>query len=136
LNTARRSLSGTGTRAAALAFGGTNGYGVPAVANTESYNGTAWAEVNDLNTARIGLGTAGTQTAALGFGGGPDLTNTELWNGYTWTEVNDLNTGRNSLGGAGTQTSSALGFGGAPGPTAVATCESWNGTSVDRSRTI
>jgi hypothetical protein len=39
------------------------------VANTESYNGTSWTELNDLNTARRHtMGSAGTQTAALAGG--------------------------------------------------------------------
>jgi hypothetical protein len=38
-------------------------------ANTESWNGTSWTELNDLNTARRLLGGSGTNTAALAFGG-------------------------------------------------------------------
>jgi hypothetical protein len=39
----------------ALAFGGNNPPGIspPFSANTESWNGTSWTEVNDLNTARV-----------------------------------------------------------------------------------
>ena len=137
INSGRRELAGTGAdNTSALAFGG-NLFPNPApppsfiqVANTESWNGTNWTEVNDLNTARYRLAAAGTQTAALGFGGrslalSPDqVALTESWNGTNWTEVNDLNSQRDFLAGCGTQTS-ALGFGGeGPGLT-----ESWNGTS-------
>ena len=45
LNTSRYSLSGTGLQTAGLAFGGQT----PPKAETESYNGTNWTEVNDLN---------------------------------------------------------------------------------------
>jgi hypothetical protein len=40
------------------------------VANTESWNGTSWTEVNDLNTARRALaGSKDSSTSALAFGG-------------------------------------------------------------------
>ena len=48
------------------------------VANTESWNGTSWTELNDLNTARSQFAGAGTQTAALAFGGPTGAT--EEWN--------------------------------------------------------
>jgi hypothetical protein len=40
----------------------------PVTGATETWNGTAWTEVNDLNIAR-NLAGAGTNTAALAFGG-------------------------------------------------------------------
>ena len=47
MNTARYYLSGAGTATAGLAFGGKEPS--PAVtANTESWNGSAWTEVNNL----------------------------------------------------------------------------------------
>ena len=106
---------------------------------TESWNGSAWTEVNDLSSVRVAMGsTTGTPyTAALSFGGTalpiPQQAKalTESWNGTSWTEVNDLNMGRSYIGGFGTQTS-ALAFGGY-GPTPPASyrqfTESWNGTS-------
>jgi hypothetical protein len=122
LNTARKALGGSssGTQTASIVFGG----GDPTqVTNTESYNGTAWAEVNDLNTARRSIGGAGTQTSALGFGGWEPLTTgkTESWNGYTWTEVADLNTPGTAFG-AGSSNTNAL-------KVDQTTTESWNGTS-------
>jgi hypothetical protein len=54
MNTARDSLGGVGTQTAALAFAGAP----PGVTGaTESYNGTAWAELNDINTARRVIGS-------------------------------------------------------------------------------
>ena len=50
LNTARQSTAGNGTQTSTLAYGGNIAPG-PRVANTESWNGTSWAEVNDLNSA-------------------------------------------------------------------------------------
>jgi hypothetical protein len=124
LNQFRDQAAGSGTQTSTLVFGG----GPPVRAETESYDGTSWTEVNDLNTARRGIAGAGADnTSALAFGGntGSDSAATESWNGTSWTETNDLNTARYFLGGIGIQTS-ALAFGGTP--TTGAT-EDWNGTS-------
>ena len=116
MNTARKNLSGAGANnTAAIVFGGDNAPSSPRPqAQTESWNGSNWTEVNDLNTGRFGLGSAGTSTNALAIGGydfDPNRTSkTELWNGTNWTEVNDLNTARNGLRGSGIYTG-ALAFG-------------------------
>ena len=132
MNTAKRLTAGFGTQTSALSFGGENP-GTAFIDATESYNGTAWAEVNNLNTARDQLAAAGTDnTSGLAFGGNtPPLTaNTEVWNGYTWTEVNNLNEARRVMAGCGTSTA-ALCFGGFadPGVGYRATTENWNGTN-------
>jgi hypothetical protein len=73
--------------------------GVPVLANTESWNGTSWTEVNDLNTAREQAGGAGTDnTSALAFGGNGTTTLTESWNGTNWTNENNMNTGARIIG--------------------------------------
>ena len=129
LNTARRSGGGAGTQTAGLAFGGNI---PPAVANTETYNGTSFTEVADLNSARQDIAGCGTQTAALSVGGGPgDQALTELWNGSGWTEVADLNTGRENVKSqsAGTSTASIMWGGYNPNGTGRAINESWNGSS-------
>src|SRR5210317_1244862 len=51
MNTGRRNSGGAGTQTAALATGG--GLNPPTLANTASYDGSSWTEVNDLNTARF-----------------------------------------------------------------------------------
>ena len=93
-NLARHSMGGTATNTTnALIFGGRAEPPLPKTANTESYNGTSWTEVNNLGTARYGLGSSGTSnTSALGFGGyrtaaGGNFSGTETWNGTNWTEV-------------------------------------------------
>ena len=93
IGTTRYSQAGAGVATAGLIFGG----GPPIRALTESYNGTAWTEVNDLNTTRQLQGGMGTQTAALSIGGSqpPASAITEQWDGTSWTEVNDLNTDTN-----------------------------------------
>jgi hypothetical protein len=50
-----------------------------------------------------------------------------------WATGGNLNTARYALGGAGTQTA-ALAFGGNPPDPSVALTESYNGTSLDRSK--
>jgi hypothetical protein len=62
------------------------------LANTESWNGTSWTEVNDLNTARRNLGGAGNKHSSLGFGGDPyssNTGNTESWNGTSWSQADE-----------------------------------------------
>ena len=127
LNTARHDLGGAGTQTAALAFGG---YTTTAVANTESYDGTSWTEVNDLNTARdSNASSRGSYSSALYFMQDNPSTSgiNESWNGTSWTELNDLNTDRAYPGVIGTYTL-ALACGGGQ-PTRVDNVEDWNGTS-------
>jgi len=101
--------------------------------NTETYNGTAWTEVNEGNTARRNLGSFGILTSGLAFGGGPpfgvDLT--ESWNGTSWTEVNDLPTTVYNNRGIGASSSSGLSIGGvdAATPGKSKKANEWNGTS-------
>ena len=107
-----------------IAFGGN-----PNTTVTETWNGSAWTEVNDMNTARHALAGSGSQTAAIGFGGTvpPTKALTELWNGSSWTETADLNTARTDISGAGSSTA-ALAFAGLAPPTTGKT-ESWDGSS-------
>ena len=130
LNTARYRGGSSGTTTAGLVYTGrTPTY----VANTESYNGTSWTEVNDVNnTSYAGGGSpAGSYTAALKSSGksGPSSfqTNTEVWDGSSWTEVNNNNTGRDGIMGAGTSTSNIIAGGQTPPNQVIA--ESWDGTS-------
>ena len=83
LNTARRSLGGTGSQTAAVVFAGSTDPG-PNVAITEAWDGSAWTEVADLTTARqgVGIGAVGqTSLNTLAFGGsGTAITaSTEEW---------------------------------------------------------
>ena len=130
LNTARYRGGSSGTTTAGLVYTGrTPTY----VANTESYNGTSWTEVNDVNnTSYAGGGSpAGSYTAALKSSGksGPSSfqTITEVWDGSSWTEVNNNNTGRDGIMGAGTSTSNIIAGGQTPPNQVIA--ESWDGTS-------
>jgi len=113
-----------GTTSAAIAAGGST---PSVVASTESWNGTAWTETNDLNTARIDMGTAGNHDEGIVFGGTPPgyLAITESWNGFTWTEQADLATGRYSLGGAGSGSAALAVGGGSATDTNTAATEEW-----------
>ncbi len=109
------------------------------VANTETWNGSSWTEVNDLNTGRGVKGCGASASDGIIFGGTPSATTiTETWDGTSWTEVSDLNTARGDVAGAGVQ-AAALAMGGYAPPSApskgvavedqVANTETWNGSS-------
>ena len=126
---------GAGTQTAALAFGGYRGVSGPAPTGaqkiTQSYNGSAWTEVNDQNTAKDKTLGFGTQPAAINASGAtPGYSAlTESWNGTNWTEVNDLNQAREMAAAvSGTQTAGLL-FGGQGPPPMQSVTENWNGTN-------
>ena len=110
-------------------FGGDAG--APSVSNaTESWNGSAWTEVNNLNTARATHAGAGTYTSAIAMAGATPsyVANAETWDGTDWTAVSNLNTARGDLqAGAGASANSSMTAGGSPGNKAIA--EVWNGSS-------
>ena len=99
---------------------------------TESFNGSAFTEVNDMNTARIfSRGSAGvSNTAALVFSGWqpPHTTNCEQWDGSSWTETTNVNTQRYLGMGTGSSTQ-ALFYGGYSGTANLAVTEQWNGSA-------
>jgi hypothetical protein len=135
INTARGLLSGVGNNTEGLIFGGFTHPPSTAYANTESYDGSSWTEVNDLNTARyyITKGGIGTVTAAITMGaepvaGTPGQIN-ESWNGSTWTEVNDTNNKIRKGAGAGTATAGLIYSDSGEGSTPKVKTESWDGTS-------
>ena len=103
--------------------------GLPTSANTETWNGTSWTEVNDLNSGRYAHGGGGTQSSLLVFGGDSPPTVCEDWNGASWSEVADLNTGRDPYGQGTGNTSNALCISGFVPPAAVTTVEEWSGSS-------
>jgi|MDSV01.2.fsa_nt_gb hypothetical protein len=126
-NTGRRYLGGVGTKTAGLIFGGANPGNI---ANTESYNGTAWSEVNDLNSAQIAMGSAGTSTSGMSaLGATSPNTRVEDWNGTCWSSnPHTLNSGRQFPGGDGPSNDSAIMVGGEPSPNGAKT-EIYNGST-------
>ena len=131
INTARRSLAGTGTTTAAVIAGGIGG-----TTSSEVYNGSAWTtSPGSLNTGRQYLKGDGSSTAGMVFGGvdgSQAFDNTETFNGSTWSETADLNTARQKIGNStlGSTTASLCvgGSGFDPSPALSAT-ETWNGSS-------
>ena len=97
---------------------------------TESWNGSAWTELNDLNEARASYASSTSSPYTSGFiaggSGSPAPAETETWDGTSWTETGDLNTGRIGLAGAGVSSTSGLAIGGVPNR---AINESWDGSS-------
>ena len=109
---------------AAGAYNGTN------QDNVESWNGSAWSEVNNVPTAAHSYAAgAGTQTAALAIGAGPpNRALVASWDGSNWTDVGELNEGRYFNSAAGTQTA-GITFSGDPGSPFTANTETYDGTS-------
>ena len=127
------------TQTAALNFGGQGNSPSPAhptSAETQTYNGSSWTEVNDLNTGRRLLGGAGTYTSAIAMGGytqppGTDGTQfkVELWDGTNWTETTDLNTKGRYFQGFGVVNTAAVAAARDNGSTVTNKTETWNGSS-------
>ena len=130
LTTARDLLGGgAGIQTAAMVASGRT---PTETANTETYNGTAWTEVNNLNEAKSwGASFGATNTAAIYAGGHtppPAFTvNAESWDGTSWTEDANINTAREGAASNGSQTSGLM-YGGDNTPV-LDIVESWNGTS-------
>ena len=133
LNSPRTYIMSFGITTASMAAGGTP----PQTANAETWNGTSWAEGNNLNSARHSGGGSGITTAGLVFSGGvwnqPSLHKlTESYDGSCWTEVADLNndhmTNINSLGLTQTAAICSSGYK-FPSPAATAFTEEWDGSS-------
>ena len=131
INTGRGIGAGVGDTTAGLIWGGYRASPAAQLTNTESYNGTAWTEVNDLPTAVQfqARGGVGTQTAALSAGGEPtgnNQTESEVWDGSSWAENTEMNTPHVKAGAAGSQTAGIVITSYAPGNENV---EVWNGSS-------
>ena len=128
LNQAKSQIGGVGTQTAAICIGGNT---PPETANTETYDGSSWTEVNNLNTARRltqGMGTVYTLALAVGGYTPPGYRDVvESWNGSSWTEITETNENKGTGGQAGTSTS-GIAFAGVPGGPQALT-EFWNGST-------
>jgi hypothetical protein len=103
---------------------------------TESWNGSAWTEVNDMNTATQTGALGGTSTAGFSAGGyspGGVDDKMETWDGTSWTETTDMGTARFYAGSSNNAPYTAtIVFGGSSDDspfTLVANAETWNGSS-------
>ena len=94
---------------------------------TMAWDGSSWTEITAFSTARGSAFASGVYNDFILAGGSNPSSSvqaiTEKWNGSSWTEIGDLATGRNSLGGGKTESdsTSAVVFGGSPGPVAGGT---------------
>ena len=126
---------GFGLQTAAICAAG----GYPThTANTESYNGTSWTEVNDLSTARRNVAECGSQSSGVVINGGPPFSanptsSVEAWDGTSWTAITGTPIGGYSGVGIGTTSTSLLYCGGnnnpGPGGQKLNTALEYNGTS-------
>jgi len=120
-----------GIQTACLSSGGSVN-GVTSVVISESYNGTAWSETNDLPAARYGPAGFGTMAAGVSTGGrtadNAVQNSTAEWDGTNWTLVpGTLNVSRGTVHGAGTQTAGIIA--GGVEPTNSSAVETYDGTT-------
>ena len=128
LPTAHNNGAGFGTQTAAVSAGGNTPGG--ATNNVQTYNGTAWTEVNNMTRSPTEYSNrgAGTTTAGVTWGGTPVTGKTEKYDGTSWTASGVMNTGRYATMGTGTQTAAMAGSGVIDPPTTV-NCETFNGST-------
>ena len=120
---ARRSSGYAGTQTAALAAAG----GYPAFATTEEYNGTAWANANNMSASLFDLAASGLQTAAAVWGG--ETTATYEYDGTNWTTGGSLGIAVRNSAGFGLQTAAVSCGGQSTGNPYTNATEEYNGTS-------
>ena len=118
---------GAGTTAAGIIFGGE-----PGKDNSEEWDGTWWAEGDNLNTGRNFQASGGTQKAAFSAAGlTPSFTGvTEIYDGTCWSESGDVPVAVQGAGGNGS-TTAALAYSGliANPATKTAITYTYDGTS-------
>ena len=132
INTPRKGLSGFGTQTAAIAATGNT---PPKTVNVESYNGSAWTEVNNVNTGKFYRGNCGVATAGLLVGGAPATADTEEWDGSSWTETANYPASVTFPILLGTQTA-AFCIGGTVGDPYVTSTNIYNGSAFTASTAI
>jgi len=100
----------------------------------EQWNGTSWTEISDVATSRTKTSGVGTVTSALVMAGpGAPTTSpndhkfVESWNGSSWSEIADTIHNGGATGAGGVSNTSAVVFGGGPGP--QIRTEIWNGST-------
>ena len=98
---------------------------------TESWNGSAWTEVNDLNTGRPSVSGSGSYTSAISSTSWSNvlIQQLEIWNGTIWRKDTDLNTGRDG-GIRGSDNTEGITFGGRNPPTVMQTQEEFSAGAV------
>jgi hypothetical protein len=128
LPTAVNNQAGFGTQTAAVSAGGYTPPG--ATNNVQTYNGTAWTEVNNMTRSPTEYANRGAGTTAAGvtWGGTPTTGKTEKWDGTSWTASGVMNTPRYGTMATGTQTAALCGSG-VVDPPITQNCETFNGST-------
>lgn len=138
LGTKHNGAMEAGTQTAALVAGGNDGDSSPphvySTIDAEEYNGTSWAEQNNMSTGRFNGCGAGSQTAGLAFGGDKYpgyAVETEEYDGTSWTNGGNANLAKAAGGGGGTQTAAVYcgGYYAPAGSTAQTSTEHYDGSS-------
>ena len=140
LGTARQRSGSAGTsQSSAMSFGGAAAPPNGAItANSETYNGTAWSEGNNLPVGKFNISGFGTESAAVAMNGrsghnDPFLKTTEEYNGSSWTAGNASSTGAGIRSTSGTLTAGLAAGGFTPPSEAPAehvnNAEEYNGTN-------
>lgn len=137
MNTARTNGAGSsgGSQTSSLSTGGSQ----PAVtSNTEEYNGSTWAEVNNQPVAYAYQGYAGTQTDCLIFNGYPGAGGTTLnYDGTSWTtNPASLSLARLNYHNNSGTASAAIVFGGEGPSGTLTTTEEFTGAGAPQTKTI
>ena len=130
-----------GTQTAAIYSSGISDYapGPPYARTTytltESWNGSAWTEVNNIPTILYRISAFGTSTAGITAAGAknhPASDNSESysWDGTNWTDGPNVNTPRSYQMGLGTSTAGMIVGGYIQSPASmVGNTEIWNGSA-------
>ena len=110
-------------------------YGRTTYTETETWNGSAWTEVNNIPTVLYRIAAFGTSTAGITAAGAknhPATDNSESysWDGTNWTDGPNVNTPRSYQMGLGTSTAGMIVGGYIQSPASmVANTEIWNGSA-------
>ena len=130
-----------GTQTAAILSSGISDYapgppyGRTTYTETESWNGSAWTEVNNIPTVLYRISAFGTSTAGITAAGAknhPATDNSESysWDGTNWTDGPNVNTPRSYQMGLGTSTAGMIVGGYIQSPASmVGNTEIWNGSA-------
>ena len=122
---------GCGPQTAGIVVSGYTNVGGTRLVSCETYNGSAWSNIEDLPANRNENTTGGTSAAALAVAGNAPGNNAQTeyfsYNGSSWTDAGNINTARgNPNAGNGVSTSMLVISGNEP---IITNVESWNGSS-------
>ena len=110
-------------------------YGRTTYTETETWNGSAWTEVNNIPTVLYRIAAFGTSTAGITAAGAKnhpasDSSESYSWDGTNWTDGPNVNTPRSYQMGLGTSTAGMIVGGYIQSPASmIGNTEIWNGSA-------